>query len=103
VFGEVFICQFPFTSGAASKARPVLTLFDLQQDVIVCRITSVLRSGQLDITMTDWQQAGLAKPSVVRLDRLVTAERTILRRRLGHLSANDESAIRAAWNQHMKL
>ena len=103
MFGEVFICQFPFTSGAASKARPVLTLFDLQQDVIVCRITSVLRSGQLDITMTDWQQAGLAKPSVVRLDRLVTAERTILRRRLGHLSANDESAIRAAWNQHMKL
>jgi len=58
VFGEVFICQFPFTSGAASKARPVLTLFDLQQDVIVCRITSVLRSGQLDITMTELAASG---------------------------------------------
>ena len=28
VFGEIFICQFPFTSGAFSKPRPVLVLFD---------------------------------------------------------------------------
>ena len=32
MFGEVFICQFPFTSGTASKIRPALVLFDLQQD-----------------------------------------------------------------------
>ena len=29
MFGEIFICQFPFTSGAASKIRPALVLFDL--------------------------------------------------------------------------
>ena len=34
MFGEVFICQFPFTSGAASKIRPALVLFDLPQDAI---------------------------------------------------------------------
>lgn len=103
MFGEVFICQFPFTSGATSKPRPVLALLDLDQDVIICRITSVVRSGPLDIALADGQRAGLAKPSVARLDRLVTCERTILRRRLGHLSSRDEGAVRIAWNQHMRL
>ena len=103
MFGEIFICQFPFTSGAFSKPRPVLVLFDLQQDVLICRVTSVLRSGPLDVILMDWAEAGLAKPSVARLDRLVTAEKTILRRRLGILSAADQLAIRAAWNQHMQL
>ncbi len=103
MFGEIFICQVPFTSGTASKPRPVLVLFDLQEDVVICRITSVVRSGLLDIKLADWQQAGLAKPSVVRLDRLVTAERANLRRRLSHLSAQDETSVRAVWNQNMKL
>jgi mRNA interferase MazF len=103
MFGEIFICQFPFTSGAVSKPRPVLILFDLQQDVLICRITSSLHSGPLDILLADWTQAGLAKPSVARLDRLVTAEKTLLHRRLGTLSAADEAAVRSAWNQHMRL
>lgn len=103
MFGEIFLCQFPFTSGMMSKTRPVLALFDLTQDVIVCRITSVQRSGPLDIALADWSQAGLAKPSVARLDRIVTAERTILSRRLGTLSAQDQAAVRLAWNQYMKL
>lgn len=103
MFGEIFLCQFPFTSGAVSKPRPALVLFDLQQDAVICRITSVLHSGPLDVLLNDWAQAGLAKPSVARLDRLVTAEKILLRRRLGLVSATDEAAIRAAWNQHMKL
>ena len=103
MFGEIFICQFPFTSGAVSKPRPVLMLFDLQQDAVICRITSVLRAGPLDVTLADWAQAGLAKSSVARLDRLVTAEKTILGRRLGRLSVPDEASVRAAWNRHMKL
>ena len=103
MLGEIYICQFPFTSGEFSKPRPVLVLFDLQQDVVVCRITSVLRSGPLDVTLADWLQAGLAKPSVARLDRLVTAEKTILGRSLGTLSPADEAAVRNTWNQHMRL
>jgi len=103
VFGEIFICRFPFTSGAFSKPRPVLVLFDLQQDVLICRITSATRSEPLDVPISDWEQAGLAKPSVARLDRLVTAEKTILGRKLGKLSSRDEQTIRRAWNQQMRL
>jgi len=103
VFGEIFISEFPFTSGLTSKPRPVLCLFDPRQDIIICRITSVQRTGKLDIALADWQQAGLAKPSVARLDRIVAAEKSVLRRRLGELSARDKEAVRLAWNQHMRL
>jgi len=89
MFGEVFICQFPFTSGVASKIRQALVLFDLQQDAIICRVTSVLHTGPLNVTIADWQAAGLLKPSIARLDRLVTAERSVFIRRLGVLSPVD--------------
>ena len=103
MFGEVFICQFPFTSGTGSKIRPALVLFDLQQDAVICRVTSVSRNGTLDVTLNDWQAAGLLKPSVARLDRLVTAEKTIFLRRLGILSAADLAAVRTVWNEQMLL
>jgi len=104
MFGEVFLCQFPFTSGAASKVRPALVLFDLGPDALICRVTSVPRAGPLDVALTDWRAAGLLKPSVARLDRLVTAERSVVfLRRLGVLSAADQVAVRSAWNSHLRL
>lgn len=103
MFGEIFTCQFPFTSVAASKVRPALVLFDLRQDVVICRVTSIPCNGPLDVKVADWQAAGLLHPSFARLDRLVTAERSILARRLGVLSAGDLQSVRVVWNQHMKL
>jgi mRNA interferase MazF len=103
MFGEVLICQFPFTSGATSKLRPALVLFTLQDDAIICRITSVIRTGLLDVALKDWRTAGLLRPSVARRDRIVTAEKTVFVRRLGSLSAADAEAVRTTWNQHMRL
>ncbi len=103
VFGDIFISQFPFTSGTMSKVRPVLVLFDLGQDVIVCRVTSAPHGGQRDVVLSEWQAAGLLKPSVARLDRLVTAEKSVLLRRLGCLTSTDSAAVRAAWNRRMRL
>ena len=103
MFGEIFICQFLFTSVASSKLRPALVLFNLKEDVIICRITSVSRGGPLDVVLKDWQTAGLLKPSVARIDRIITAEKTIFLRRLGVLSSADLEAVRTAWNQHMRL
>ena len=49
MFGEIVICQFPFTSGVVTKVRPALVLFDLQQDVLICRVTSAQGRGPLDV------------------------------------------------------
>jgi mRNA interferase MazF len=103
MFGDVVICQFPFTSGAVSKVRPALVLFDLPQDVVLCRITSAQHSGPVDVGLTDWQAAGLLRASVARLDRIVTAERTVVLRGLGRLSSRDLEVVRRTWNQKMML
>ena len=103
MFGDVFLCDFPLTSGAVGKVRPALVLFDLGPDAVICRVTSVSRSGPLDVPIADWRAAGLLKPSIARIDRLVTAEKIVFLRRLGLLGPADLTAVRRAWNQHMRL
>lgn len=103
MFGEIFLCEFPFTSGTTSKRRPALVLFDLPEDVIICRVTSIHYSGPCDVAIADWSAAGLLKPSVARLDRIITAEKRILLRKLGTLSASDNESVRTVWNDQMHL
>jgi len=101
--GEIYLCRFPLTSGAAGKVRPALVRFDLEADALICRVTSQRRTGRLDVSLIDWQSAGLLKPSVARLDRLVTAEQSVLLRKLGILSDADATAIRERWNTLMRF
>lgn len=103
MFGDIVICQFPFTSGVVSKVRPALVLFDLEEDVLICRVTSAQNRGSLDVVLVDWKAAGLLRPSVARLDRVVTAEKSVLIRRLGVLSSRDMESVRDTWNRSMKL
>lgn len=103
MFGDLYLCQFPFSSGDFSKPRPDLVLFEFQRDAVICKVTSVARSGPRDVELDDWQMAGLAKASVARIDKLVTAESVLLHRRLGTLSDADKSKVRSVWNQTMTL
>jgi hypothetical protein len=78
-------------------------LLDLGQDCLIARITSVPHAEKLDVSLAQWKQDGLEKPSVVRLTRLVTAEKILLKIKIGSLAARDLEAVRSAWNQHMRL
>jgi len=102
-FGEVYVCVFPFTSGQGAKARPVLVLLDLGRDCLVCRITSVPHRGFLDLAVTNWQEAGLEKPSTIRLSRMVTVEKPLLRLRIGRLSREDLDRVKKLWNEKFRL
>jgi mRNA interferase MazF len=70
---------------------------------MICRITSVSYSGPLDVELRSWAVAGLEKPSVARLNRVVTAEKSLLTKYLGKLAESDAATVRAAWNLHMTL
>ena len=78
-------------------------LFDAGLDVVICRITSAARSGELDVPVTFWREAGLEKPSVIRLNRLVTAEKTLLIQQIGRLTIADAGNVKEAWNKQMIL
>jgi mRNA interferase MazF len=102
-FGDVYICLFPFTSGQVGKARPVLVLKDLDPDCLICRITSVPHRGLLDLPIGNWQKAGLEKPSTIRLSRLVTVEKQLLKLRIGQLTSDDVDSVRVLWNEKFRL
>jgi mRNA-degrading endonuclease toxin of MazEF toxin-antitoxin module len=102
-FGDVYVCVFPFTSGQSGKARPVLVLKDFGADCLVCRITSVPHRAFLDLALTGWKEAGWEKPSTVRLSRLVTVEKAILKVRIGGLGVDDLDRVRILWNEKFRL
>jgi mRNA interferase MazF len=47
-----------------------------------------------DVLVEEWQKAGLPKPSLIRLAKLVTVEETLIRRRLGRLANADAARVR---------
>jgi hypothetical protein len=57
----------------------------------------------MDVMINEWKTAGLLKPSVAMLDRIITAEKSLFISKLGNLAPSDLDAVRVGWNQHMVL
>ena len=64
-------------------------------DVVIMAVTSQLRPQQGDVWLTDWQGAGLLKPSAIK-PVFATLEQCLIIRRLGALSPADQAAVRQA-------
>jgi len=92
--GDIVLINFPFVSGNETRRRPALVLLDTgDADVVVARVTSQPRSDTQDIEITDWRAAGLLLPSIVRLHKLATLEKRLIRRTLGNLSPTDRQMV----------
>jgi mRNA interferase MazF len=101
--GELWLADIPFTSGAASKVRPVLVLWQDGADVVVAAVTKAAPRSASDVLLKDWQSAGLVVASTVRLSRLDCLEQLLLRRRLGAISPGDAQIIKSTWSQQIQL
>lgn len=89
-FGDIVLIQLPFTDPNVSKHRPVLVVLDVgDRDIIVMRITSKITRTPFDIEVTDWQQAGLLKQSIVRTHKVNTVDKSLVDRQLGRLTGTD--------------
>jgi mRNA interferase MazF len=101
--GEIWLAEIPFTSGVASKLRPVLVLWEDAADVVVAAVTKATPRSPTDVSLQDWITEGLVVASTVRLSRLDSLEQRLLRRRLGTISPGDAAQVKAAWSQHVQL
>jgi len=92
--GDVVLLEFPFTDTAGSKRRPALILLDTgDDDIVVARVTGQLSAAPQDVTLDEWQQAGLLLPSVIRLHKVATLERRLVDKKLGRLMPADWSRV----------
>ena len=101
--GEIWLAEIFFTSGPASKIRPILILWLDADDVVVAAITSASPRSPTDISLADWKAAGLRVPSTIRLSRLDCLEQVVLRQKLGALSLNDAQRIKQNWTSQIRL
>ena len=88
VKGDVVVLPFPFSDLSASKKRPALVVAALEgADVILCQITSQVKTGKYTINLTsgDFIQGSLKLTSYIRLNRLFTADKSIILYKIGSL------------------
>lgn len=86
VKGDIVILQFPYSDLSSSKRRPALVLADLKgDDIILYQITSQFVKDDYAIPLdnSDFIKGSLNKPSNIRPNRLFTAEKSIISRKVG--------------------
>ena len=101
--GEFWVANISFTNGIGFKKRPVLVLWLDENDVIVAVVTSAKPRTKTDVSLKDWAVSGLKVASTVRLSRLDCLENSLLLVRIGYVSLNDATKLKAVWNSQIKL
>ena len=98
-FGDVVLVAFPFTDQSASKKRPAVVVSSAacnrnRPDIILMAVTSRIHSADSfgDITVAEWQRAGLLKPSVIK-PVFTTLEKRLILRKLGSLTEGDRTTL----------
>jgi mRNA interferase MazF len=100
--GEIVIAAFPFSSLTGIKRRPCLVLAagDTANDFIVAFITKTLTAARLPSGLLvanghpAWKQTGLKAASVIRADKLVTLNDSVISGAIGLLPADLLAAVR---------
>tara|TARA_Y100000031_G_C7898152_1_gene238291 strand:- start:60 stop:392 length:333 start_codon:yes stop_codon:yes gene_type:complete len=91
VKGDVVVLPFPFSDLSASKRRPALVAAELTgEDVVLCQITSKTRKDDYALLLKkqDFQQGKLHVDSMIRPNRLFTAEKSIVQYKVGSLKGS---------------
>ena len=92
--GDLVLVAFPYAEGMQSRNRPALVILDTgNSDIVAARVTTQVYQTFYDVFITDWRPSGLLAPSVVRLHKLATLEKSLIRRHLGRLQPADRQRV----------
>ena len=101
--GDVVLVTFPFTDLSGQKVRPAPVIGKADDlDVILAFVTSrPVETGRktsvyLDSNDGEFASTGLKVSSTIRLDKIVTLDRVLVRRRLGNIGSTTRRAVNDA-------
>jgi mRNA interferase MazF len=86
VKGDIVVLPFPFSDLTKSKKRPALVVATLQgDDIILCQITSEARIDNYSkiLLNSDFKNGSLNLTSIIRPNRLFTADKSIILYKVG--------------------
>ncbi len=105
---DVVVVPYPFTDRQATKRRPALVVSSVEfnaahEHSILAMITSSSGAAwSSDVAIQNWREAGLGVPCRVRL-KLFTLDNALVLRRVGAISRQDASSVRAALARFLTL
>jgi len=88
VKGEVVVLEFPFSNLIQAKRRPSLIIkVPKGEDIIVCQITgkSYEKSVEIPIKKNDFHKGSLKVESYMRLDKIFSIEKSLIKYKVGSL------------------
>jgi mRNA interferase MazF len=100
---SIVLVPFPFDDFSASKVRPALCLtreIGRLKHVIIAFISSRIPDAPQESDLVirkgspDWVDTGLVMDSVIRLHKMVTIPRNLIKRRLGIINPSVQQKVR---------
>ena len=88
VKGDIIILEFPFSNLMQAKRRPSLVIkVPKGDDIIVCQITgkSYEKSVEIPIKKEDFYKGNLKVESYMRLDKIFSIEKSLVKYKAGTL------------------
>ncbi len=105
---DVVAVPFPFTDRDATKRRPALVIsnerFNQQHKQLVLAMITTTTDNvwPSDVSLTDWQDAGLKVPCHFRL-KLFTLDQNLVVKTIGHLSSKDVQSVQAVLAEYVAI
>jgi mRNA interferase MazF len=96
VKGDVVVLEFPFSNLIQIKRRPSLVIkVPKGEDIIVCQITgkSYEKSVEVPIEKKDFYRGSLKVESYLRLDKIFSVEKSLIKYKVGSLKKEKFESI----------
>jgi mRNA interferase MazF len=88
--GDVLLVPVVFSDGIGRKNRPVVVIYNsVDADLLVAPVTSHTARSARDIPLANWQRSGLRLPSIVRLEKFATVQKSTVVKKMGRLTPED--------------
>ena len=100
---SIVLVPFPFDDMSASKVRPALCLTNsigYYNHIVIAFISSNLNQNPLktDVVIREttpgWNESGLIVNSVIKLHKIVTIPKTLVKRKLGSINKQLQDEVR---------
>lgn len=101
---EVWWASFPYEDSRVEKVRPVIVLEFRDTEINVAKVTTHEKRyyDLFDVRIKDWKLAGLKHPSVGRISKNISLERTKFIDKIGRLSIQDQKKVQFVYKKYLQ-
>lgn len=102
--GDIVLIIFPFTDLSGNKLRPALVVAQTELDITVLFITTQFKwLEETDIILLPDNDNGIKKQSLLRVSKIATLDRSLVKGRLGRVNSDVINSINTKLAEFFQL